>query len=418
MDFIYNLGIRAYRLAVRAASLRNRKAQLMLEGQSHTYDTLRDTLEPGEDYIWIHASSLGEFEQGRPLIERITRDNPNLKIVLTFFSPSGYEVRKNYPLADVVVYMPFDMPGLVKQFLDLVQPRMAIFVKYEFWGNYLMELERRGIPCYVISAIFRESQVFFKPWGGMFRRILQCFTTVFVQNEESRQLLKQIGITRVEVAGDTRLDRVADVMNDKREFPTIQALSEGVDNTLIAGSTWEADEDLLIPYFNSHPEFKLVLAPHEFDRDRLQAIMERITRPVGLYSETSPEQARTLDCIVIDGFGILSALYRYGTIAYVGGGFGAGIHNVCEPAVYGIPVLFGPKFNKFREATDLVACGGAFTVIDKDSFARQMNRLLSSPQVIKQAGKQAGNYIKGHMGATDFIYNHIAGRLPKNKAQS
>lgn len=407
MDFIYNLGIRAYRLAVQAASLSNNKARLMLEGQSRTFDTLRDNLEPDGNYIWVHASSLGEFEQGRPLIERIKRETPDARILLSFFSPSGFEVRKDYPLADIVVYMPFDIPALVKQFLDLVKPAVAIFVKYEFWGNYLMELERRGVPTYVVSAIFRRSQVFFKPWGGMFRRILQCFMTLFVQNEQSRELLASIGITRVVVAGDTRLDRVADVMNDKREFPAIEALKGENTPLLIAGSTWPADEDIIIPFFNNHPECKMVLAPHEFDRDRLMALKERFTRPVSLYSETSPEQARGLDCIIVDSFGVLSAMYRYATMAYVGGGFGSGIHNVCEPAVYGIPVLFGPNYRRFREAVDLVAQGGAVSISDRQEFGTAMGLLLTDKVERLHAGKIAGNYIASHMGATDIIYKHI-----------
>ncbi len=407
MDLLYNIGIGAYRLAVKAASLRNRKARLMLEGQAQTMDRLRDNIEPDGGYIWVHASSLGEFEQGRPLIERIKRERPEARVLLSFFSPSGYEVRKNYPMADVVVYLPFDVPQLVKQFLDLAKPAVAIFVKYEFWGNYLTELQRRGIPTYVISAHFRPSQVFFKPWGGMFRRILRCFTTIFVQNEDSRQLLKSVGITRVEVSGDTRFDRVADVRAAAREFPTIAALTAGSPFTLVAGSTWPADEDLIIPYFNSHPDMKLILAPHEFDRERLHALMARVTRPVGLYSETSPEAARSLDCVIIDSFGLLSSLYRYGNVAYVGGGFGAGIHNICEAAVYGIPVVFGPNHGKFREATELVACDAAFTVASRDECEGTLNRLIGDKNALQRAGHAAAHYINSHTGATEFIYNNI-----------
>lgn len=407
MNLLYNMGIGAYRLAVKAASLSNRKAQLMLEGQAQTMDRLRDKIEPDGGYIWVHASSLGEFEQGRPLIERIKHGNPEARILLTFFSPSGYEVRKDYAHADVVAYLPFDIPELVSRFLDLARPAVAIFVKYEFWGNYLTELERRRIPTYIISAHFRSSQVFFKPWGGMFRRILQCFTTIFVQNEDSRQLLKGIGITRVEVSGDTRFDRVADVMHAAREFPAIEALTASAPFTLVAGSTWPDDEDLLIPFFNAHDGMKMIIAPHEFDRERLRALMARFTRPVGLYSETSPEAARHLDCVIVDNFGLLSSLYRYATAAYVGGGFGSGIHNVCEAAVYGIPVVFGPNHRKFREATDLVACSAAFAVKDAPSFDDTMRRLLDDRETVQRAGTAASNYVNSHIGATEFIYNNI-----------
>ncbi len=407
MDPLYNIGISAYKLAVRLASVKNRKARLLLEGQSRTFSYLREHLHPAGGYIWIHASSLGEFEQGRPLIEMIRRDYPNARILLSFFSPSGYEVRKNYNQVDAVCYLPFDLPGNVKTFLDLVKPSMAIFVKYEFWGNYLHELDRRGIPTYSISAIFRPSQVFFKPWGGKMRKILSHFDKLFVQNEESRQLLQGIGIHQVEVSGDTRFDRVAHVREQTKQFPTIERFVSTARLTVVMGSSWEPDEDLMIPYFNTHPGMKLIIAPHEFDRERLLAIMSRIKRPTGLFSQALPATSSQLDCIIIDSFGLLSSLYRYGQIAMVGGGFGAGIHNINEAAVYGMPVIFGPNYHKFSEAKDLIACGGGFAVSTADEFRSVMDRLLSDTDELRRAGSIAEHYIQSHLGATQLIYDQI-----------
>ncbi|MDO4512361.1 MAG: glycosyltransferase N-terminal domain-containing protein [Bacteroidales bacterium] len=407
MSFIYNLGIKAYRLGVRLAAKRNHKALLMLEGQRRTFDVLRQKLNPAHRHIWIHASSLGEFEQGRPLIERIKKENPDARIVLSFFSPSGYEVRKDYALVDAVVYLPFDVSADVKQFIDLVNPSMAIFVKYEFWGNYLHELKRRQIPTYIISAIFRESQIFFKPWGGEFRDMLRCFTRIYVQNEDSRQLLKSIDIHNVEVAGDTRFDRVADVRAAAKEFPVIAAFAQNSPFTLVMGSSWQPDEDIVMPYFNEHPNMKLIIAPHEFDSARLSAIMAKSKRRAGLYSKTTEEQAAQLDCLIIDCFGILSSLYRYGQMAYVGGGFGAGIHNINEAAVYGIPVVFGPKFGKFAEALDLIAIGGGHCVREQQEFNALMDKMLSTPSALETSGNIAGNYIATHTGATTRIYRDL-----------
>ena len=407
MDPLYNLGVLAYRNAVRVASVRNRKAKLMLRGQRRTFRTLQRRLDPAGGYIWIHASSLGEFEQGRPLIELIKRRQPSARIVLTFFSPSGYEVRKNYAGADAVVYLPFDLTHNVKKFLDIVKPSVAIFVKYEFWGNYLMELKRRDVPTYIISSIFRPGQIFFRPWGGMFRKMLRCYDTLFVQNEQSRELLASIGIDNVMVCGDTRFDRVADVRAAAREFPVIEQFVQDAPFTLVMGSSWQPDEDIVIPYFNAHPDMKLIIAPHEFDRQRLRIMMSKISRPAGFYSDTTVAGARRLQCLIIDSFGILSSLYRYGNVAYVGGGFGAGIHNINEAAVYGIPVIFGPRHDKFQEASDLIACGGGFAIEDAEGLATVMDSLRENHARLELAGKSAGDYIQSHLGATTQIYDHI-----------
>jgi 3-deoxy-D-manno-octulosonic-acid transferase len=407
MNPIYNLGIAAYQMAVRMVAKRNPKAAKMVVGQARTFSVLERRIDQSTGgYIWIHASSLGEFEQGRPLIEMIKREHPQQKILLTFFSPSGYEVRRNYKGADVVCYLPFDLPHNVKKFLDIVKPQMAIFIKYEFWGNYLNELKHRGIRTYIISAIFRKSQLFFKPWGLMFRRMLKCYTTLYVQDEQSRALLESIKITNVKITGDTRFDRVTDILAGCTPLPIVEKFTSGMP-TLIIGSSWQPDEDIIIPYFNEHPEFKLIIAPHEFSHERLDAIMGRLNRPVTLYTQTNENAVAKSDCLILDCFGILSSAYRYAQIAYIGGGFGAGIHNLNEAAVYGIPVIFGPNYNKFKEAHDLIACQGGFSIMGEEDFARLMARFDKEPDFLAKSGKIAGDYIKSNLGATEKIFKEI-----------
>ena len=341
----------------------------------------------------------------------IREHQPNAKILLTFYSPSGYEVRKNYDKVDAVCYMPLDTASQARDFLDVVKPKMAIFVKYEFWGNFLEQLKERHVPTYIISSIFRESQSFFKPWGGMFRKMLRCFTHLYVQDEYSRKLLHGIGIDNVTVCGDTRLDRVLQIKAQAKQFPAIAQMVDGSKNVLVMGSSWEPDEDIVLPYFNSHPEVKMIIAPHEFDEHRLQTMMSRITRPVARYTQLEGKDPSMLDCIIIDCFGLLSSLYRYGTVAYVGGGFGSGIHNVPEAAVYGIPVLFGPRHEKFREAVELNACGGAFAISDAQQCTAVLDKLLSNDDALKTAGNAASHYITTHTGATRRIFNDLFNNL-------
>lgn len=384
------------------------KARLTVQGQARTIPYLKDTLDPDGGYIWIHAASLGEFEQGRPLIEKIREEQPDAKILLSFYSPSGYEVRKGYDKVDAVCYMPVDTPRCVKEFLDVVKPKMAIFVKYEFWGNFLEQLKLRNVPTYIISSIFRPNQSFFKPWGSMFRKMLGCFTHLYVQDEESRQLLHGIGIDNVTVCGDTRLDRVLQIKAQAQEFPEIAAMTSGDKLTLVMGSSWQPDEDIVIPYFNSHPEMKLIIAPHEFDESRLEAMMARIKRPVARYTKLDQvDDPSQLDCMIIDCFGILSSLYRYGDVAYVGGGFGSGIHNVPEAAVYGIPVIFGPRHEKFREALELKECGGGFAIDDAQQCHEVLDWLLGDTGALNAAGNAAGDYIGRHTGATERIFHDL-----------
>ncbi|MFG6390338.1 3-deoxy-D-manno-octulosonic acid transferase [Muribaculum sp.] len=410
MTPFYDFAIHLYSLGVKIASLRHEKARKIIDGQAVTMQRLKKELSPEGGYIWIHAASLGEFEQGRPLIEMIRRNHPDAKILLTFFSPSGYEVRHNFPLVDAVVYLPFDTKKNVRQFLDTVKPRMAIFVKYEFWGNYLNELKLRGIPTYIISAIFRKSQPFFKPWGGEFRKMLTYFTHIYVQDEGSRELLAGIGIKNVTVAGDTRFDRVTDIMESCVEIPQAAALTRDASLTIVAGSTWPPDESNLLPCFNAHPGMKLIIAPHEVNEERIAAIESQLNRPSCRLSTATPEEAAKCDCIIVDCYGKLSSAYRYGNIAYIGGGFGVGIHNLNEAAVYAIPVIFGPHYHKFKEARDLIKCKGGFSFSNKEEFDAIIEPIVNDKKLREQYGKNAGNYVKENLGATRIIYADIVGR--------
>ncbi len=423
MNAAYNAAIALYRSAAHLAALGSPKVRHMLSGQRETLARLshfRAKMAPEGFDVWFHAASLGEFEQARPMIEALLQHKPGTKILLSFFSPSGYEVRCDYDPRVAVVYMPFDTPGRVRAFLDAAAPRMAIFVKYEFWGNYLSELQRRNIDTYIISAIFRPGQSFFKPWGGMFRRMLGSFTHLYVQDERSRQLLASTGITSVTVAGDTRFDRVTAIRHNGRDIPEAECFKNAGDGAplFVFGSSWERDEDVYTPWLKAHPEVRAVIAPHEFDKDRLSAMRRRLgTERTMLFSdfrrlyEASPEGAakvaRGLSYLIIDCFGLLSSLYRYADTAYIGGGFGAGIHNINEAAVYGIPVVFGPRHQKFNEARDLIACGGGFCVNSAKSLANIFDTLTSDVNARTKAGKAAGDYISSHIGATAVIMKDI-----------
>lgn len=412
MNPLYNLAIHCYAGAARLAARGSAKVADMIAGQKKTVgDVAASLAAAGADGydVWIHAASLGEFEQGRPLIERLRREHPGLRILLTFFSPSGYRVRHAYDKVDAVAYLPFDTPARVREFLDAARPSMAIFVKYEFWGNYLQELGRRGVPTYIISAIFRPSQAFFKPWGGWSRRMLRCFRRLYVQDERSRELLGSIGIEDVTVAGDTRFDRVTDIVRSAHEVPVIARFAEGSKMSIVVGSSWQPDEDIYVPWLNDHPEVKAVIAPHEFDQARLRSLLDRFGRRARLLSELkSPDDLRGDEHVVIvDCFGLLSSIYRYGDAAWVGGGFGAGIHNINEAAVYGIPVVFGPKHQKFKEAADLMAAGGGLSVANAAEGRAVLDKLLASPAMRKKAGEAAAAYIRDNIGATDIIYRDL-----------
>ena len=408
---MYSLIIHLYAFFIELISPFHKKARLMRLGQWKTNGILREKIDQNAKYIWFHASSLGEFEQGRPLIEKIKAEHPEYKILLTFFSPSGYEVRKNYGGADVVCYLPFDTPYRVKKFLDLSKPVMAIFIKYEFWDNYLSELKRRNIPVYIVSAIFRKEQLFFKWYGGMYRKVLSYFTHIFVQDDASRELLSKYGVTNVSVFGDTRFDRVQDVYKNTKQVPMVDLFvnNNRSDNqlTMVAGSSWQQDEEVYLNYFNEHPELKLIIAPHEIHKDHLMHIESMLKRPSIRLSEATEKDIKGKSCLIVDSFGLLSSIYRYGDLAYIGGGFGAGIHNVLEAAVYGMPVIFGPKYQKFKEARDLLQVGGAFSITDEKTFESKMEELSTYRDLLEAAGAAAGDFVKSNIGATNRIIASI-----------
>lgn len=417
MNWLYNTGIRLYSAAAGLASVRSRKIRTMLDGQQATLRRLLPELRRLQRPLWVHAASLGEFEQGRTLIERLRREHPDRQIVLSFFSPSGYEVRKNYDKVDMVLYLPFDTPANARRLVEAMNPSAAIFVKYEFWGNYIEQLHARHIPVYLISAIFRKSQIFFRPWGGFMRHILTLYTRIYVQDENSARLLSSIGVSNVTVAGDTRFDRVTEIMKTTARIDGIDRFNGGKGADIIAGSSWEGDEEKYIPWLNANPEVTFIIAPHEFDDRRLAALRKAITGNIVYLSEwekmhaggATPDRASAVRGIIVDCFGKLSTLYRYARMAYIGGGFGAGIHNINEAAVYGIPVIFGPNHKKFKEAADLIALGGGFSCHNAAEVTATLNRLHTNPDALRTAGTAAGDYIKRNLGATDIIYKDIIG---------
>lgn len=407
---MYNFAIKLYKLGANIASLFNKKVKTMLKGQQVCFDVLRTKIDSDRSYVWFHAASLGEFEQGRPLMERIRREYPSYGILLTFFSPSGYEVRKNYEGADVICYLPFDTPKNVCRLLDLVHPCMAFFIKYEFWKNYLDELHSRNIPVYSVSSIFRADQVFFKPYGKGYAKVLRNFNHLFVQNDVSKDLLNGLGILNVTVAGDTRFDRVLQIREQAKELPLVEAFKQNK-LTFVAGSSWQPDEELFIDYFNRHPEVKLIIAPHVIGEDHLQYIIGKVKGKVVRYTQATVENVAEARCLIIDCFGLLSSIYKYGEIAYIGGGFGSGIHNTVEAAVYGVPVIFGPNYQRFMEAKDLIACGGGFSINDVNDLAALLDKLLSDKTFLQESGNNAGTYVHSRAGATDIILKNLKGLL-------
>lgn len=408
MTFLYNISICLYIFLVKlAAAFGNIKANQWNDGRKDILNRIKTSLKPGETRIWVHAASLGEFEQGRPLIEEIKKRYPEVKIFLTFFSPSGYEVRKNYPGADYIFYLPADTPANVSQFLDLVQPAKVFFIKYEYWYNYLSQLRKRNIPVYLCSAIFRENQVFFKGYGGWYRKILSFFSHLFVQTEKSKELLLSIGITNVTVAGDTRFDRVYAIASQAREIEDVKAFVGG-SPCLIAGSTWEPDEDLLCRYMNETSlPLKCIIASHEVHSSHIERIEKILNKKIIRYSQWKANPTGSFDILIIDNIGMLSSLYRYGQVAYIGGGFGKGIHNTLEAATFGLPVLFGPNHTKFQEALDLIASGGAFVISDYEELKEKLDTFFTSAPLLQNAGNKAAGFVKSSIGATDKILTHV-----------
>ena len=414
---MYSLGIYLYALLVRlVAALGHRKARAMVRGQHDTWRILREKIDPTARYVWFHAASLGEFEQGLPLIERLRREQPSRKILLTFFSPSGYEVRKDYKGADVVCYLPFDSPTAARRFIKWARPEMAFFIKYEFWRNYIDVLSKKSIPIYSVSSIFRPGQIFFRWYGRKYARCLRRITHFFVQNERSVELLRTIGVQdNVTIVGDTRFDRVIDIRNNARPLPLVEQFTRAKEDSnaapfvLVAGSSWQPDEDIILDYVNRHPDLRLVIAPHVVNNAHIQEIEQKLTTPALRYSQATLENVDDYRVLIIDGYGLLSSIYRYATVAYVGGGFGVGIHNVPEAAVYGIPVIIGPNHQRFAEAVALIANGGCKSIKNAEDFSVIMDDFLENPAHIAQAGSAAGDYIHQNAGATPLIYQHVFG---------
>lgn len=381
----------------------------MVVGHRRAWQLLNDGMDQSKPWLWFHASSLGEFEQGRPIMERIRNEHPEYLILLTFYSPSGYEVRKNYSGADLICYLPFDTPFNVRRFLNRVQPKKVFFIKYEFWPNYLTALKKRQIPTYLISGIFREDQLFFKDYAPFYRRMLDSFTHLFVQNQKSVDLLASIRRTEeVSISGDTRFDRVLEIKAAAKDLPIAEQFAKSCKgNVLIAGSSWPKDEALFIPYFNEHPELKLIIAPHEIHEEHLLNIESQLNRTYQRYTKIKPEEVANYDCLIIDCFGLLSSIYRYGNIAYIGGGFGTGIHNTLEAAVYGIPVIFGPNFAKFHEAKELLNIGGAFTVDSEVALAETLDMLQNDSELCLNTGRNAGEMVLNGSGGTNKVLELI-----------
>ena len=401
MLLLYNSAIQLYGLIIKIFSLFNNKAKLFVQGRKNIFKKIQKKVDPARSSIWFHFASLGEFEQGRPLLEKIKSTYPHKQIVITFFSPSGYEIRKNYTLADGVFYLPLDTPSNARQLIAAINPEIAVFTKYEYWYHYFEALHKAGIPLYIISGIFRPNQIFFKWYGSFNRKILSFVTYFFVQNEESKQLLSQINLQNVSISGDTRFDRVAENAESPKEFETIKKFCGNV-NTLIAGSTWPADERLLAELINSNPDWKFIIAPHEIDKGHIDEIVKLIPNAVKYSALT--DQLSDTQTLIIDNIGLLSSIYQYGKMAYIGGGFGVGIHNTLEAAAYGIPVIFGPKYDKFQEAKDLISINAAISINNTQELTNAFSKFATH----KTAGIEAKNYVNSKTGSTDQIIKYIA----------
>ncbi|MDD5508251.1 MAG: glycosyltransferase N-terminal domain-containing protein [Bacteroidales bacterium] len=408
MRFFYTLTILFYGLAIRVASLFNRKAAQWIHGRRDLFAGLEEFKKSAPSpLIWFHCASLGEFEQGRTLMERIKKVYPGHRILLTFFSPSGYEIRKDYPLADHVTYLPLDTPWNARRFVQMAQPEIVFFIKYEYWYNFLSALHREHIPVYITAAIFRQKQLFFRWYGTWFRSQLDKITCLFVQNESSLELLHRYGITNAIVCGDTRFDRVKAVAENPLPFPQVERFAYGYP-LLMAGSTWPEDEELLIRLMEATSgSLRFVIAPHEIHPDRIQSLLKRIRQPAVTFSSLQGAEAVEASILVIDTMGMLSHLYRYATIVYVGGGFGKGIHNILEAAAFSKPILFGPNHRRFREADDLIRSGGAKCISSAEGLISAVQQLTGDPDLYRRSADAGGQYVKTHTGATDKIIDSV-----------
>jgi 3-deoxy-D-manno-octulosonic-acid transferase len=402
MLLIYRLSLWFYVLGIRLAAIRSEKAKLWIKGRKGWQDKLRKFKSEKSKVAWFHCASLGEFEQGRPVIEAFRKNKPDYKILLTFFSPSGYEIRKNYEGADAALYLPVDSPSNARLFVSMVQPDVVYFVKYEFWYFFMRELHRLNTPVFLISAIFRPSQIFFKGYGKWYRQILAWYSHIFVQNEKSENLLKSIGIQNLTIAGDTRFDRVAAIAKTARELPTIKQFKANR-KLIVAGSTWPPDEDLLSKYIGeTEKNVCLVVAPHEIHRSNISRLQKLFGNSI-LYSETNNKDTLPGRVMIIDNIGLLSSIYQYGDIAYIGGAFKTGLHNVLEPACFSMPVLFGPEYSKFQEAVQLIELGAAISISNFEELESHLNELFSNAEMLNELSRKAGRFIEDNKGATGTI---------------
>lgn len=406
MRLLYNICIAIYAALIRLVSPFNKKARLWCDGRKGMVERMRRVIGEESNIVWIHVASLGDFEQGRPLVDYVKERYPEYKILLTFFSPAGYEVRKNYPNADYVFYLPNDTRREVRRFLDVVRPKVVIFVKYEFWLNMLAELRKRKIRTYIASAIFRRNSIFFNPFGGIWREALKTFDTLFVQDDRSKELLAEIGVENVVVAGDTRFDRVSAIAERVEKVDIIEQF-KGDKRLFVAGSTWGPDEEILLPLINENPNIKFVIAPHEMEESRIERILREVKGGAVRYTQLSNDFANK-QVLVLDTVGLLSRVYGSAEWAYVGGGFGAGIHNTLEAAVYGLPVAFGPKYRKFKEARDLIELGIGCSVTDECELKRWFDELKSDNDYLARISALAKVYVGQHRGATEKIVKEIA----------
>jgi 3-deoxy-D-manno-octulosonic-acid transferase len=407
MTLLYKTGIFFYSIIIHLFSVFNEKAGFFVNGRKNWEENLTQKIDSKAKYIWVHCSSLGEFEQGRPVIEELKQQFPEYKIVLTFFSPSGYEIRKNYPLADVVAYLPMDTKRNANTFLNIVKPEKVFFVKYEFWYFYISELYKRKIPLYILSAIFRENQQFFKntPWGKWYRKMLFKIEHLFVQNEKSGVLLKSVGISDFTVSGDTRFDRVAAIAKSAKEIPIVEKF-KGNSMLIIAGSTWKPDEELLAAFINQS-SLKFIIAPHEVTESNINRIHQLLKKPAISFSKATEAEIDRFQVLIIDSVGLLSSMYRYGNIAYIGGGFGVGIHNILEAATFGLPVIFGSNYKRFKEAVDLTFEGGAISISSFSELREALNNLINEEKEQVKAAEICKNYVAKNVGSTKVIIKKV-----------
>ena len=403
MTFLYRLSIWFYQLVIYVASAKNNKARQWISGRKGWEKKIIQADLSGHKVAWFHCASLGEFEQGRPVLEAFKESHPDTKIVLTFFSPSGFEIRKNYPVADVILYLPIDSPTHAKRFLDLVKPRVVYFVKYEFWYFYLRELNRSDIPVFLISAIFRPTQIFFKSYGKWYRQMLFWYRHIFVQNQESKVLLYSIGVEPVTISGDTRFDRVAAIAKSAKQLPIIESFKANR-KMIVAGSTWPPDEELLYHFYTSTQlEVCFAIAPHEINKSNINRLQKLFGESCTLYSLAENQDLSKYKVLLIDNIGLLSSIYQYGEIAYVGGAFKTGLHNVLEPACFSIPVVFGPNYSKFQEAKGLLETSAGISLSNSEELEKNLDKLLKEKELLDLLSEKAGRYITTHIGATKII---------------